>query len=202
MDENEEIKNDLEALNEYLKKDSSEDAYKKFIEVFVKKGYPYPEYIAKLLKDETNFKENNYRTPARVNREKGIIEVSKKHFFPDKASPEYHRFKINSFRITVFIDVYQFELNNSKNKLTKKEIRQWFDYVDKALDDYDAAKKFLKKKGEDIRTDWYAYAYVAHFKIWLLKKYWWRMGLFGIKKRIEYNKLIKTCKGNIRNETT
>jgi len=194
MDENEEIKKDLEALNEYLKKGSSDDAYKKFVEVLGNKSYPYPEYITKLLKDETDFKKNEYRTPARVNREKGIIEVNKKHFFPDKASPEYHRFKINSFSITVFINVRLFEPNNDKYKLTNKEIRQWFDYADKGLNDYDAAKEFLINKGEEIKTNWYEYAYVYHFKISFLKKYWWRMGLFGIKKRIEYNKLIKTCK--------
>lgn len=201
-DSEDEIKKDLEALNEYLKKDNSDEAYKKFIEVFKNKGFNNPEYIAKVLKDETSFKDKELRTPARIisNREKGTIEIPKSMF--DKKNPEYHRMKLKIFDTLFYYEAMGMVRSiDNKDKLTKKEVLEWYNHTDRHIKELYEAKKFLKDLGENIKTNWLAVGLASKIKHHLIKKYWWRMGLVGIKRRIELYKSdswIKEIKENLK----
>lgn len=192
MDSNEEIKKDQEALRNYLKEGYDSDyAFKKFAETFSKNaGMIHSEYIAKVLKDETSFK-SNYRTPARisVNREKGIIEIPKS-LFTDKTNPEYHRTKLKIFDIMFMVEVCDMSksINDKSSTFTKELINNWYNHVDRHLKEYNEAKLFLKKLGEEIKTNWYVVGQAEYVKSQLIKKFWWRMGWVGIERRIKLYK--------------
>jgi hypothetical protein len=194
MEENDEIKKDREALNEYLKRDSTED-FMKFAKEFAKKvGIENPKAFTKTIDDESKFKidyepmKNHFglKTPARinVNREKGTIEIPKSMF--DKKNPEYHRQRLKIFSVMTVFEVGQIEGNIiHKVELTNKRIREWFDYTVKELKQHFESKKFLEDLGEEVNTDWLAIGIVARLKYNLIRKFWWRMGWFGIKQRIK-----------------
>lgn len=180
-----EIKKDLEALNEYLKKDNHE-AFTKFARTFAEKaGMKHPEYISKIVADESSFE----KTPARINinREKGTIEVPKSMF--DKNNPEYHRMKLKIFDTIFYYEVLGMNRTiDNKEKLTKKEVLEWYNHTDRHLKELEEAKKFLKELGEDVKTNWLAVGLASKTKNELIKRYWWRMGLVGIKRRINLYK--------------
>jgi hypothetical protein len=184
MEENEEIRKDREALNEYLKKGNSKD-FTELDNIFSSKAFQ------KIMDDESNFKVHyphpnlfGLKTPARVDR--GVIEIPKSMF--DKKNPEYHRMKLKIFSIITVIEIGNIEGNIiHKVEVTNKRIREWFDYADTELKQHKESKKFLKELnlGEEIKTDWLAVGIVYRFKKNLVKKFWWRMGLLGIKERIK-----------------
>lgn len=195
MDENEEIKKDREALNEYLKTGNNE-AFTKFARVFAEKaGMKYPAYVSKLATDESSL------TPARIsfNREKGTIEIPKSMF--DKKNPEYHRMKLKIFDTLFYYEVMSMVRSiDNKEKLNKKEVLEWYDHTDRHLTEYKEAKNFLNDLGENVKTNWLAVGLASKIKHHLIKKYWWRMGFVGIKRRIELYKKdswIKELKGQI-----
>lgn len=186
MEENEEIKKDREALNEYLKKDNY-DAFKEFSRVFAEKaGMKYPDYVAKLAADESFMIKY---TPAKinVNREKGVIELPKSMF--DKKNPEYHRMKLKIFDTLFYYEVLSMVRGiDNKEKITKKEVLEWYNHTDRHLKEHDEAKKFLKNLGENIKTNWLAVGLASKIKNELVRKYWWQMGFIGIKRRIKLYK--------------
>jgi len=203
VDENNEIKKDNEALKKYLESGQSKsDSLDAFIKSFCEKAnLSYP-FVNKCIDDESKFKVNYYdtiknnfglRTPARVGN--GIIEVPKSMF--DKKGIEYHRMKIKTFSIITVLEVGQIEGNIHHNiEVTNKRIREWFDYADTEIKEYKESKKFLKELnlGEEVKTDWLAVGIVYRFKKNLIKKFWWRMGLLGIKERIKVFKRERLAK--------
>ena len=75
-----------------------------------------------------------------------------------------------------------------------------FDYANKELIQYKKSKSFLKFKGESIDGRAYLVANdVINFKINLIKKFWWRLGIYGIKQRIEIYKKIRRWKTGLIN---
>jgi len=139
--------------------------------------------------NESNFKINY--TPARINfnKEKGTIEIPKSMF--DKKNPEYHRMKLRIFSVMTPFEIMNIEGNiEHKVNVTNKRIHEWFDYAEKQLNQHRESKKFLKDMGEEVKSDWLVVGTVAKFKNDLIKKFWWRMGWFGIKQRIKISNVF------------
>ncbi len=206
MDKNDEIKKDLEALNEYLKKGNPDDL-SKFAEIFGKKNDIPPAMIKKSIEDETKFKVDYYdtiknqfgikSTPARVNRTSGIIEVDKKHFMPEKGTLEYHRLQINMFNLMTMFEAQHIEGNIiHKVNITNKRILEWFDYLEGQLKQYNESIRFVNELnlGKEIKKDYMAVGIVAKVKYLVITKFWWRMGWLGIKQRIKLIKLDRSIK--------
>lgn len=175
-----EIKKDLDALNNYLKKDKTDD-FIQFARVFADKaGINYPNYFSKLVAEESSLT----KTPARVNINKGVIQVPKSMF--DKNSIEYHKFKVQGNPLMIYHELLHIEGNiKHKVNVTNKRIREWFDYADGEYKDIIKSEKILIQNGHivtknEIKGD------LVKFKMNLIKRFWWRLGWWGLKKRIFY----------------
>ncbi len=200
MDENDEIKKDIKALREYCK-NGNLDSLSKFAEMFGKKHGIPPKMLEKSIKDESSFHISYYdtiknpfglKTPARI-KTNGIIEVDKQKFMPDKDTPEYHRLQLNMFSRMTMFEAEHIQCNiKNKISVTNKRIREWFDYADSELKQYDESKTFLKNLGEEVKADSLAVGIVSKLKYDLVKKFWLRMGWFGFKQRVKL--LLKETK--------
>lgn len=169
MDKNEEIKKDIELLDYYIK-NGNPNNISKFIDALGNKHGIPPEFIKKTIDYESNFK------------------VNEKLFIPQNGTPEYHRLKINMFTRMTICEVQHIESNiQQKVNITNKRIREWYNYTENELKEYNESIEFLKELNlcKEIKKDYLAIGIVSKLKHDLIIKFWWRMGLLGIKERIK-----------------
>ncbi len=73
-----------------------------------------------------------------------------------------------------------------KVNITNKRIKEWINYSDEQLSQYKNSVCFLKINGESVNSDSLFTGMLSSFRIKLIKKYWWRLGFYGIKERWSY----------------
>lgn len=127
-------------------------------------------------------------TPMSVNSKEGTIEIPKSMF--DKNSIHYHRFKVKNAPLMVYHELHHIEGNiKHKVNITNKRIKEWIEYADKELKQYRESKAFLTVNRESVDNNFAFTGALSAFRMRLIKLYWWRLGIYGIKERWEYFKL-------------
>jgi len=133
------------------------------------------------------------KTPARVNLKDGTIEIPKSLF--NKNSDSYHEFKVNKSPFMVYHELIHIEGNiKHRINLTNKRIKGWIDYADKQLHEYRRSEDALIICGKIFKRDDIFSGTLLRFKIDLIKRFWWRLGIFGIKERWKYFKMERVVK--------
>jgi hypothetical protein len=127
------------------------------------------------------YNENSLSTPARVNRTTGVIEVKRSLF------ENNHKFIVDRSPFMVYHELFHIE-DNIKHKvnITKKRILEWYDYADKQLIRFKKSENALVVNGDIVTRNKKYPADLVGFKIMLINKFWWRLGMFGIKRRVKY----------------
>lgn len=168
MDYKSEIEGDAEAL-------------KRYIEI----GYPIPnvERAVKFLRFAEDFKNslNGNAPEIKVNMEKGIIEYSKSLF--DTNSIEHHKRVVNQHPFMTYHELLHITQHINKARIKNNEIHEWIKYAEDEIVGFKKSEDILIKAGVIVKRDGIFIPHLLGFRKMLIKKFWWRLGWFGIVER-------------------
>lgn len=131
------------------------------------------------------FKNSVGKTPP-IRVHNGTIEIPKSYF--DETSIDYHKMVVERFPLMIYHELSHIEWYMTRGRVKKKMVMEWIEYVEKEKTKFLKSEDILIKCGAVVKRNKAFVAELSSFRKMLIKKFWWRLGFYGIAERWKIRK--------------